>query len=77
MTIRFVETNVLGEGWIAKVCDSGVPVGHIRQNPRSGTYRYFDGIDNCMTVSMENASLESLKRALIRSQQLAGSALCG
>jgi hypothetical protein len=76
MTIRFVETNVLGEGWMARVCDSGVPVGHIRQNPRSGTYRYFDGIDNRMTVSLENDSLESLKRALLQSQRAPDSAAC-
>jgi hypothetical protein len=68
MAIRFEETNVIGEGWVAKVCDGGVPVGHIRQNPRTGAYRYFYGIDNLLTVSLEKDSLESLKRALIRSQ---------
>jgi hypothetical protein len=68
MTIRFEETNIVGEGWMARVCDSGVAVGHIRQNPRTGSYRYFYGVDNLMTVSLEKESLESLKRALIMSQ---------
>jgi len=68
MAIRFVETNIVGEGWMAKVCDSGVPVGHIRQNPRTGAFRYFRGIENLITVALEKESLESLKRALIMSQ---------
>lgn len=65
MAIRFVETNQLGEGWLAKVCDGEVPVGHIRQNPYTGSFRYFRGLDNLRTVALERDSFASLKRAVL------------
>jgi len=68
MAIRFIETNQLGEGWLTKVCDGEVPVGHIRQNPYTGSFRYFRGLENSHTVALERDSLASLKRALVCAQ---------
>jgi hypothetical protein len=68
MGIRFIETNLVGEGWLTRVCDGDTPVGHIRQNPRTGSFRYFRGLENKLTVALERESLASLKRALVCSQ---------
>lgn len=68
MAIRFIETNQVGEGWLAKVCDGETAVGHIRQNPYTGAFRYFRGIENMHTVALERDSLASLKRALVCAQ---------
>ena len=65
MAIRFIETNKLGEGWLAHVCDGDVPIGHIRQNPYSGAFRFFHGADNMHTVALEHDSLSALKRAVM------------
>ena len=65
MAIRFIETNKLGEGWLAHVCDGDVPVGHIRQNPYNGAFRFFHGPDNTHTVALEHDSLAALKRAVM------------
>ena len=68
MAIRFIETNKIGEGWLAHVCDGDIPVGHIRQNPYNGAFRYFRGSDNMDSFSLERDSLASLKRALVCAQ---------
>ncbi len=61
MTIDFKEKETLGGGWSLEVRRSGILLGHIRQRPDTGAYRYFRGPHNELTPSYENADLEALK----------------
>ncbi|HZP67998.1 MAG TPA: hypothetical protein VFB32_16965 [Rudaea sp.] len=67
MTIRIIETNTVDEGWVARVCDGDEALGLIRQNPRTGWFRYFSGMQD-RDISLERESLLALKQALMRSR---------
>ncbi|MNJ24530.1 hypothetical protein D3C77_189530 [compost metagenome] len=61
--ITFKEFSLSG-GWKVEVRKSGVHVGTIRRATADSPYAYYKGKDNQLTVSLRNASLDELKKAI-------------
>ena len=61
MKLEYREKETLGGGWSIEVCRAGIPLGHIRRNPVTGDYRYFNGMANELTPMLSDYDLDLLK----------------
>lgn len=59
--------QALGSGWsILHVVWQGETVGRISRQPRTGRYCFFEGTDNDIAYTLENADLAALEQAIVR-----------